>query len=334
MAEEQTSTREALEAAFADAEKPDAEANTSTDTEAQTETPAPATPATEQPSQVAKEAPKAEEPEIPAPNSWRKETKDIWKQLPKELQAEIARREQDRERYFFRESSRLKNLKEVEEIFQPYINELHARGATPAQVVRQLVAFNNMYEQDPVGTIRQMMQAKGLTVEALQDAAQQADPKYESLTKELQELRAWREQLQQTQEQTAHSATVEMIQAFGHEVGQDGKPLRPYFDEVLPTMRPLAATLKAENPGASGEEILQAAYECALWIHPDVRQKLLDQEVKQREAKRLEEQKELARKARNSAVSVSGAPGGAVSQAQTPQSTREMLEAAFADSAL
>lgn len=335
MAEEQTSTREALEAAFAEAETPNAEVHTETNTEEEGANTSPDIPVVETSSKDVKAVEtKTEEPEISAPNSWRNEPKELWKQLPRKLQEEIAKRETDRERYFTRESARLKNLKEVEEIFEPYVNELHARGATPAQVVRQLVAFNNLYEQDPVGTIRQMLQAKGLSLEALQEAQAQTDPKYEALTKELQELRTWRQQLEQGQATQAHDYTVSAIQSFAEQVGQDGKPVRPYFNDVLQTMLPIADALKRQNPEALPEEILNAAYERAVYIHPEVRQKLIDSEVKAREAKRIEEQKQAAQKAKASSVSVKGAPGGAVAQAQSAQSIRDALESAFADSAL
>jgi hypothetical protein len=86
----------------------------------------------------------------------------------------------------------------------------------------------------------------------------------QALRAELQQFRA-----QETNrvEEEALRATRWSIDNFADEKGQDGRPLRPYFDRVLNTV----IDMYRANP----DRDLQQAYEQACWMDKDVRQEML-----------------------------------------------------------
>ena len=88
------------------------------------------------------------------------------------------------------------------------------------------------------------------------------------------ELNALRSEIQQrwAAENQARAQAGEQnarsnIDQFADERGADGKPLRPYFDTVLPIL----LDLYKANPQRS----MADAYDAACWSHPEVRKQLL-----------------------------------------------------------
>lgn len=324
---EEGSTREALEAAFASDDGHEPETIKAPEAEAETSV------ADNQDNQdrakPAQETP--QEPEIPAPASYRQEAKEFWKSVPRQLQQEIAKREQDRERAYHRATRQFKHLQEVDEIFAPMADQLAVQGKSPAQVVKQWMAFDKLYEADPIGTAEQILSAKGLTLDDLVRSVQErgesaTNPKLSAVEKELQEMKSWREQLEHGQANQAHAYMVDEISAFGSEVGTDGKAARPHFEQLLPSIVPIAEQIKAENPRMNHRAVLESAYNQAR----ESLKPVFESDLAVSNAKKLDERKQAAVKARSAAVSVSGGPGAA-SARTNPQSTREMLEAAWAD---
>jgi hypothetical protein len=78
------------------------------------------------------------------------------------------------------------------------------------------------------------------------------------------------------------------IDQFADEKSQDGKPLRPHFDTVLPILLDL---FKA-NPQRS----LAEAYDAACWSHPEVRKQLLAAEQYRQQSRHDVEKAKIAQR--------------------------------------
>jgi hypothetical protein len=93
-------------------------------------------------------------------------------------------------------------------------------------------------------------------------------------TSDLQALRAEIQQFKQAETQRLEAEAVgvtrSQIDAFADEKGQDGKPLRPYFDHVLPFIIDVFRL----NPNAD----LNQTYDQACWANPEVRKHMLQAE--------------------------------------------------------
>lgn len=111
-------------------------------------------------------------------------------------------------------------------------------------------------------------------------------------TSDLRALRAEIQQFKQAEsarlEQEAVGVTRSQIDAFADEKGQDGKPLRPYFDYVLPRV---IAAFKADNT-----RDLRQVYDEACWADPEVRKHMLQAEqLRQQHAQSNQRAQQAAR---------------------------------------
>ena len=115
----------------------------------------------------------------------------------------------------------------------------------------------------------------GLSEEDLKDPAVKFIADH--LGKSERKLSALEGQLQQ-REQAEQQARAEWglnsarhgIDGFADEKAKDGRPLRPYFDAVLPYI----IDLYKANPNRD----LAETYDAACWAHPEVRKQLLQAE--------------------------------------------------------
>lgn len=267
---------------------------------------------------------------VDAPHSWRADEKELFKSLPPQLQKQISEREMQRERVFTQRttelSQKLKQYGELDEIFQPYATELEARGATPAQVVRQLVAIQKMMDDNPKETISRIAAGYGLTPEEFliqQSQAGETNPQMKQVLTELNALKAsiaQREEQGVLQQRQAYedSMTQQEISTFAEGVDATGKPARPYFQQVMPQMIPLVNQLRSTYPEARHSDILHEAYNQAVWINPVIRQKMIIAETTKTQG--VQKQTDRAKKA---AVSVSGNPAGGSAVSVDPKSSFE-----------
>jgi hypothetical protein len=88
---------------------------------------------------------------------------------------------------------------------------------------------------------------------------------------EVQALRSELQGIRQAEQEKAQAEAVRVhkwgIDSFADEKGADGKPLRPDFDQLIPTI----IELFRANP----DRDLKEAYETARWINPTTRQSLI-----------------------------------------------------------
>jgi len=146
-----------------------------------------------------------------------------------------------------------------EDKFKLLVDLTHRMGLDPARIFS---AFSNKSQPNPMG----------LSEEDLKDPAVKFIADH--LGKTSSELAAIKGELQQ-RDQREHQARADWglrnakqgIDQFAEEKGRDGKPLRPYFDAVLP----IVLDLFRANPNRD----LAQTYETACWAHPEVRKHIL-----------------------------------------------------------
>ncbi len=133
------------------------------------------------------------------------------------------------------------------------------------------------------------------------------------------QAQAYAQQVAQQQQYTqAFEETNGAIDNFASQVGPDGKPLYPYFNQLEEDMSALIETGRAQT--------LHEAYETAKWANPYTRSKLLAQS--RARDNRLTRQR--AEQARMAASSITGSPAMYGEQSTEGMSTRQLLEAASA----
>lgn len=230
---------------------------------------------------------------------------DVFKSLPAETQAQLARTMDDinaRQTHFAR-------LEQVEQLISPRRDAWALNGMTDAQALNQLLALSDFAGRDPAGFVKYFSEHNGVDLEELVLGAEPVDPKYAELEKEIALLKNARTQDTQQQQQASHNNTVNGVVAFASEKGQDGKPLRPYFEELGNDVLPFISAVKAQNPNWSHAQVLQEAYDRACWGTPSVRGKMQAAANAVGEAERLREATKKVEQAKAAGVSVrSGTP--------------------------
>lgn len=288
---------------------------------------------------VVKEAP-VEAP-ILAPVSWSAEDKAEFAKLTPAAQKIIARRESERDKAYQQKADEAAQLKRrydgIEQVLAPRRQEMAIRGVNEAQAIHQLLSINDFATKDPAGYIQ--WAAQQLKVDLGQMAApaeqQQTDPhiralderiaRFEQMTAQQQRAAA---EAQQRAQQQAHQMSLSDIEAFASEADARGAPARPYFQHVLNDLLPITQLIRQANPSLPNREVLQQAYERAVWANPETRQAVQELARRQEEAKRTAEAAKKAADAKRAASSITGAPGG-VAAAGPKDTLREELAAAF-----
>lgn len=182
-------------------------------------------------------------------------------------------------------------------------------GSNPAAALNELFALSDFAGQDPGRFVLWFAQTRGIDLDALLDAQEQAgvaDPHVQQLQGTVQQLQAQLQSMTAQQQSGTDQQRVALVENFVQEKDAQGNPRRPYLADVTNEWAQQIAVLKQANPTAPDAEILQKAYETACWANPGVRAKM------QQEVLLQQQQSEAARVAAAKAAgsSVNGAPSG------------------------
>jgi len=265
-------------------------------------------PAAEPPSATPSQGPdSAQAPERDinrAPSTWKPTARAEWEKLPPTVRAEIHRRETD----FMNGQSQLlpdaRFGKAVAEVVAPYRMLIEAEGGTPERAIADLMRTAALFR---VGTPQQKAQAlagiaKQFNIDIGQPAAQPGqptqqayqDPRVDGLLAHLQSEAQQRQAAEQRQLETTVVRWMEEKDAAGN-------PTRPYLGDVMNEMGALVPQIRQANPSFSHEQVLQQAYDRAIWGNPEIRTLLQQQEAQRSEQTRVADNQTRVREARRAA---------------------------------
>lgn len=244
------------------------------------------------------------------PKSWGAKRAAVWDQIPPEARAVVAQREAE----MARGVERFRDL-------TPYAEMAEKNGLSLSAVLSNYVQAEQKLAQDPVEGLRHICQKLGfdpvqvgkkLAGEAARAGEPQVpeyrDPRVDDLIAERQREaeRARRDEFSRVEKET---------KAFF-----DDKKTYPYASDVADVM----AKWILERRKLGDEPTLRSAYEAAIWLHPDTREKL----ISERSASTVSTTAKAATRAASASKSLNGlspnAPG------RTKQLTsRQAVEAAY-----
>lgn len=262
---------------------------------------------------------------VATPPGFTPQEAEVFAKLPAELQTSVARTMES----LNEKAARFAGYEQMEQLIAPRRQSWALNGMTEAQAVNQLLALSDFAAQKPMEFIQYFAQQRGLDLEELVFGAEPVDPTVQALQQQVHDLNAQLNGMSTQQQQAAHQNTVNEIVAFASETGPDGKPLRPYFEELGDGVLPFIQAVMTQNPGWSRQQILQEAYDRACWGTPAVRAKLQQATTAAAEAARIQEQQANAKRARSAGASIpSGVPATAPSAAASgARSLRDEIRA-------
>lgn len=234
-----------------------------------------------------------------APSSWKPAAKAQWAALPEDVRAEIYRRESD----FHKGNSAIKENADfgmnIKSVVEPYRMLIEAEGGTPESAIRDTMRTAAIFR---VGTPQQKMAAmyqidqqfncgfqsefnRLVQQEVAKLTGQQApqapmppqqfhDPRVDALLRSQEQ-----EQQRRAQELSAQASDAE--NRFRAAVDDKGQPKFPFVDNVTDDMISRIPAIQRSNPSLSHFDVLQQAYEAAVWANPETRAVLLSQQQQQ-----------------------------------------------------
>ncbi|KEC75936.1 UNVERIFIED_ORG: hypothetical protein GGD51_005710 [Rhizobium esperanzae] len=244
------------------------------------------------------------------PPGWSAEAKAQFTSLPSEVQAAIAKREQEVDRGF----RVLQDYKGLEE-FTPIVRRA---GMTHADVMRRAIDWENALIRDPINTVLHVAKVAGVNLHALVNGERGEALHRQPAGRELQR-QAGPVNVEATVEHVLRKRDTEtQVDAFLSD------PANAHAEDVLDDMVALINAGRAST--------LQDAYDAACWMRPDIRQQLISQTapafVREQHAQRAAAADQARRASRS--ISGSSAPGPTRDAARgQPTSIRDSLRDAM-----
>ncbi len=273
---------------------------------------------------------------LEAPAHWSAADREMFAKQSPEARKWLLGRHKAMEADYTRRTQELAGTKRLQEslneVFAPFKQEMELAGVTMDGAIRQLVAAHVKLRSDPAGGLKWLADTYGIDLKGVVDGAAAADPAGESptvkaLRQQVETLSGQLKSLTGAQNDQQMNAHLSQVQQFAEEKDDQGKPKRPYFDEVAPDVARLIRAARADNQAIT----LQEAYDSAVWANPTTRQKVLAAQDAERRAKEEADRKTKADAAkRAAAANVTGEGSAAAVTPRNDGSVRSDLEAAFA----
>lgn len=237
-----------------------------------------------------------ETPKAKAPQSWSAGEKAHWDKIPAEVQAVIARREEEAHRGITQLGQDASFGKQLKEVISPYLPIIRAEGGTEAGAVKDLLQtayiLRTASPEQKVGLFRQLAGQFGVDLAVAAQGAPQVNPEVQQLRQKIAQLEGTFAGAQQQQHQQAQGQAQAIIDAFVAD------PKNEFYEQVKPLMAHLLIGGQAKD--------MQEAYDMACHANPDVRSTILTRQAADAEAKRAAEAKAKADAKRRAAGSITG----------------------------
>lgn len=268
---------------------------------------------------LSKPTPAPEPPPRKAPSSWKPEAQTAWLKAdkgepltPEEIKLlalEAERREGDFHKGVSEFKTHSERARAYDQVIAPYQATLKQLGMdAPTAISKLLQADHTLRTADPVtkaAYLRGLAQQYGVDLEQ----TPQVDQYTQNLLYELQNLRQQQMMWQNNNQMREHEQVGQTLAEFGSD--------KPHFEAVRNDMADLLEAGKAAS--------LQEAYEKAVWLNPDVRKTLIENE--RAEAFKKVEAERQAQRAKSAAVSVKGSSPSTVGAQQLKGSLRDIIAA-------
>ena len=277
------------------------------------------------------------------PSSWKPGAKAQWGALPADVQKEIYRRETD-----FSNSVLNGPMKQnadfgnaVRQTVEPYRAMIEAEGGTPERARGELFKTAALFrtgsqpsklnalfalDQQFNGGLRdhfsrsvqaEVARLTGQPAQQQQPQQQQVfqDPRVDAL---MQSLQQQERQRAQQEESIANSATDQFLASKNDK----GEPKFPFVDNVLDDMTNRIAAIRQGNPALAHNDVLQRAYDEAVWANPETRAVLIAQtQATQQAAAQTAQKVAVAKRAQVGAMP----KRGAIPATEPPKSLDETI---------
>lgn len=341
-AQEVPDRREAIEAAFAQAEAEHEEAPVSETPPADSSAepvskavPAGDAGATKEPIKEVTDAPKPE-PEFSvdkAPQSWRAPQKAKWANLDPDVRQEIVRRERETTRVLGETANARSIAAQFADVVTPFRARLQSLGAQPFEAVQQLLQSDHILATAPkvqrAAFMAKLIKDYDIDILELDNALagkEPVDPASDQLQKLLQQqlapLQNYIAQQQQREQQREQRSSQQVAQTVAQ---MAANPEYPHFEDLREDMADIIDLANKRGVVLT----LEQAYSRAVAMNPEVSAVVANQKSVEAKAAAAKASNARAQRALAASVSVNGSPSYTPTGAPAGGDRRAAIAAAF-----
>ena len=263
------------------------------------------------------------------PTHWPADQRETFVSLPRVTQEWLLNRDKEMSETYTRKTTDLANQrKEVDEfnnVLEPYKQRMELAGIRPSQAIQQLLAAQRFLETNPTDALKWLAQQYQVDLSGFAPKEEESyvDPTVKALKDELNQIKSQLQFREQAQRQQSTQEVQQTIKTFAETKAEDGSLKYPHFERVKAQMAPMVAEGKT----------LEQAYADAIYVLPEVRERLAAENAKAAQAeatKKAEEARRQKAKEVKGATQVIRSRGTAVEDAGKNQSLRQELAANLA----
>ena len=239
---------------------------------------------------------------ITAPQSMSAKDREAFTTLPPEQQKWISDRAKEQESAFTQKTMELaeqrKGYDKLDQILAPRRQQLALDGMDDSTAVGQLFALSDYANNDPIGFVKYMMNARQIPMSALTESAgpqQPIDPQLAAMQQKMQGFENFLTQQQMQAQQQAETAINGDVQKFA----QDNE----FYAELENEMIPVVAALRQNDPNLSNHDALSKAYKMAIAANDGVSAKVEASKSTKAETDKVAMAKARAAKSKKAAAS-------------------------------
>lgn len=261
---------------------------------------------------VVETAPEAPEPPLNRdinrpPSTWKPQVRTEWDKLSPTVKAEIHRREADFQNGHAQLLPDARLGSEIKRAAEPYRMLIESNYGTPEKAMSAFLqtaaALQMGSPSQKLQTLVGLSQQFGVDLSALQSGSPQpqppqGDPRVDQLLMQMRQRDEHAQAAEQRQLET-------LANTWMSEADAQGNPKRPYIGDVIQEMSMLIPQIKQTSPHLTHAQILESAYDRAVWANPDTRAALQGAQHSELQAKAAaENQARVAQAKRAASVNV------------------------------
>ena len=200
---------------------------------------------------------------IVSPQSMSAKDREAFAVLPPDQQKWMSDRAKEQESAFTQKTMDLaeksKGYDKLEQIIAPRRQQLALDGMDDSTAIGQLFALSDYANNDPLGFVKYMLNARQIPLSALNESngpQQPVDPQLAAMQQKMQGFENFLTQQQVQSRQQAESAINNDVQKFAEE--------NEFYAELESEMIPVVAALRQNDPNLSNSAALTKAYKMAI----------------------------------------------------------------------
>jgi hypothetical protein len=244
---------------------------------------------------------------LDAPKVWPKEQRELFSKAPDEIKRLLLAREKAHNSTFTKNATENANHRkfseEVRNLFTDDARQtMKTNGIDELAAIKRLVGFHDRLTRDPAGEIKALIGRLGLKPEQIigngtttaPSAAPAAtteddefvDPQVLALKGQVGKIETFLTQALQQEQQRALASFEQEVDAFEAETDDAGTPKFPHFEAAFDQMMHLIKTdpTIAAIPATQARKRLETAYDRAVYLNPETRQKAIEADFAKRQS--------------------------------------------------